>query len=250
MKYTVQRLDQAKIELIAQDPAFSELDKAFLSGLNVRIVEDPEAQSHIDCQTFAFAPFWGYSAEVVARCQHLQPVMYIGNSTGWSFSKDARVIKAFQLHESGAGSLTDVEQSDNGDDWGLEDLSKINLELDLLPEERQQRLRFLHDFRQRHTSADLVTGACCGEVCDALDGLALYCGNAVPIDATAGDAIECALCSATRQTDHIWFKMAEKTFYEAWCARVMEGRRWQGIATKALAVMSLLKGQRRSCDTD
>jgi len=43
-------------EVIFQDPAFNSRDKTFLESLGYTVLEDPEAFSKIDHNTFLFAP--------------------------------------------------------------------------------------------------------------------------------------------------------------------------------------------------
>ena len=66
-------------ETYFQDPAFTEVEKAFLKSLGYTVLEDPAACKKISSHTFLFAPFLGYPVAASALTVAF-PALYIGNS--------------------------------------------------------------------------------------------------------------------------------------------------------------------------
>ena len=71
-KHTVQ-------ETYFQDPAFTDVEKAFLRSLGYTVLEDPAACEKMSANTFLFAPFLDYNVAASALMVAF-PALYIGNS--------------------------------------------------------------------------------------------------------------------------------------------------------------------------
>ncbi|KAL6718874.1 hypothetical protein ACLMJK_003108 [Lecanora helva] len=65
-------------QVIFQDPAFSDLDKSFLRSLGYVVVEDPQAFSTIDENTFVFAPHLEV-AQTAISLENRKPTLFVGN---------------------------------------------------------------------------------------------------------------------------------------------------------------------------
>ena len=66
------------VEVVAQDPKFGEMEKLALQRLDIRVVEDPEAQALVDKHTFTFTPFWEHESEIFAQPRNLRPMLHFG----------------------------------------------------------------------------------------------------------------------------------------------------------------------------
>jgi hypothetical protein len=66
------------MNLYAQDPAFTPLDTAFLSALNISVLTS-SIESHITPSSFVFAPFVDWFLLLPLFLQNKDPELYIGN---------------------------------------------------------------------------------------------------------------------------------------------------------------------------
>lgn len=86
-KTTAVKPSQSEMNVYAQDPAYTELDTALLQSLGVKVLEDPAAQSEVDCRTFVFAPFFPHDCEILAQCFHRQPCLFMANEVDFDIFK-------------------------------------------------------------------------------------------------------------------------------------------------------------------
>lgn len=66
------------ITLYAQEPAFTDLDSAFLAALNISVLTS-DIESHIASSSFVFAPFVDWNLLIPVFLKDKDPELYIGN---------------------------------------------------------------------------------------------------------------------------------------------------------------------------
>jgi len=69
-----------KIPTFAQDPGYAAIDKTFLAGLGIHVVDDPTAQRLVRRDVMGCLTGWLIDGEVMGQCIHLQPKLWIGNA--------------------------------------------------------------------------------------------------------------------------------------------------------------------------
>lgn len=85
------------INLFAQEPRFTELDRSFLNIMGCIVLESPEAKSHVGSETFLFVPHLEFPAENPYRQRATHCPLYITNRLEWVIEEAERLLLAVDM---------------------------------------------------------------------------------------------------------------------------------------------------------
>ena len=77
-----------EISRYAQNPSFASADEWFLRRLCIQCLQNPQAQQRMASNVFTFSHYWGEEAELLARCERDQPVLYVGPEVSFNMHRD------------------------------------------------------------------------------------------------------------------------------------------------------------------
>lgn len=104
---------RVEMNLYAQDPQFTEVDKIFLKGCDIRVVECPRAVHFITPGTFVYAPNVGLTSLLSGILPGRDPALYIGRRLNEVpeefFDTDKNIFPAAKwMHEKYVGTAAVV----------------------------------------------------------------------------------------------------------------------------------------------
>ncbi|KAK6395607.1 hypothetical protein LTR65_010625 [Meristemomyces frigidus] len=181
---------EVDIDIIAQDPWFTDLEEQTLEALGVRVVEDPEAQRLVRRDTFTFAPHWGDDPEILAQCKHLRPALHIGIPVDALLGRE----RAY-LRDDIRTWYEELRDRDGSIDTALSQGGGPRI-----------RITMLQHYTAENQATQLsrcLIGDGCGHMCAAASSLALYTEK--PGGRECATA-ECTVCSDGQRLDYSWFR--------------------------------------------